>query len=227
MGTRVRTAIRRWVRDRGMGPFAFLEKLNGFLMFSAWTRANRCPWFVESRNQLYSRVNEQLIGSGPMDYLEFGVFRGESIRAWVGMHHNPESRFYGFDSFTGLPEAWEQGVTDKGAFNVHGKVPDIDDARVVFVSGYFQDTLGNFLDSVKLSKKLLIHMDADLYSSTLYVLTALNRHIEPGTVIIFDEFYSVNHEFRAFMDFISASRRTYRIVAATTDYVQVAVEILS
>ncbi len=52
-------------------------------------------------------------------------------------------------------------------------------------------------------------MDADLYSSTLYVLALLAPHIRLDDVTVFDEFGSIRmakHEFRAFEDFSSAFR---------------------
>ena len=38
-------------------------------------------------------------------YLEFGVFRGRTIRYWSRKLRHPETRLHGFDSFEGLPDA--------------------------------------------------------------------------------------------------------------------------
>src|SRR5258707_9706507 len=101
-------------------------------------RINRIPSFVnfvnEHRNvpifakrfDLYRHV-QNVIGAAPIDYLEFGVHRGESIREWSQLNIHPKSSFIGFDSFEGLPEAWDNlGV---GAFSTGGAVPCIDDSR--------------------------------------------------------------------------------------------------
>jgi O-methyltransferase len=75
------------------------------------------------------------------------------------------------------------------------------------------------------SWQLIIHNDSDLYSATLYVLTCANSIIVPGTVIIFDEFYSVMHEFRALEDYCASYMRSYEVIAATRNHVQIAIRV--
>jgi hypothetical protein len=138
--------------------------------------------------------------AGPaIDFLEFGVYTGNSIRFWSKINRDPHSRFIGFDSFEGLPENWTKKVT-KGAFYVGGAVPQIDDERISFVTGWFQNTLPGFLNEFMPRSRLIVHNDSDLYSSTLFTLASLHRFLVPGTVIIFDEYSSAMHEFRAFAD---------------------------
>src|SRR5215203_4484526 len=57
--------------------------------------------------------------SAPVTYLEFGVFEGYSIEYISRMYKDQNSRFYGFDSFTGLPEDWFKTM-GQGMFNVGG-----------------------------------------------------------------------------------------------------------
>ncbi len=104
-----------------------------------------------------------------------------------------------------------------------GNIPDIDDKRVNFVKGLFSDTLPDFIEKNKEtlnSKQLLIHLDADLYSSTFYVLQELRKYIKKGDLILFDEFFSfrnANTEFRSFFDFIVVFPFNYTAYAKTLE----------
>jgi len=106
---------------------------------------------------------------------------------------------------------------EAGAFDTGGKVPQIDDPRVSFQAGWFNDTLPRFLKSFAPKSRLVIHIDSDIYSSGLYVLTQLDSIAVPGTILIFDEFFSALHEFRAFRDYLSAYRRKLRALGCTGD----------
>ena len=86
-----------------------------------------------------------------------------------------------------------------GTFGTGGKLPPISDPRLEFIVGYFQDSLIPFLNRYPLRRRKIIHMDADLYSSTLYVLALLAPHLRSGDIVVFDEFGSLRmaqHEFR-------------------------------
>jgi O-methyltransferase len=178
------------------------------------------------RENLYSFINETCFrgGADPVDYLEFGVYKGASLRTWSGLNKNPSSRLFGFDSFEGLPENWVEGKP-KGTFSTEGNLPDITDSRVEFVVGWFQHSLPPFLSSYLPGSRLLIHNDSDLFSSTLYTLAMLDRFIQPGTIVIFDEFDAVLDEYRALMSYATSFLRNWRIIAATKDFQQTAVEI--
>src|SRR5262249_32741078 len=141
------------------------------------------------------------------------VYRGASILWWAQHHTHADSRFFGFDSFEGLPEDWElgRGGLKRGALSTEGQIPQTDDARVTFVKGWYQNTLPSFLKTFAPRARLVVHLDSDLYSSTLYALTSLNGILVPGSVLMFDEF--CNHEeFRACMDYIGAYGRHYRVI---------------
>ncbi len=184
--------------------------------------AGKCPTF-EHRYKMYEWLNQSVLQNVAIDYLEFGVFEGDSIRRWSELNSNPKSRFTGFDTFTGLPETWDTftGPVEGGYFNVGGAFPKINDARVSFVKGLFQESLPGFRQTFSTSDQLVVHIDADLYSATLYVLTYLNDLLKPGTVVVFDEFSSILHEFRAMEDYCASYMRKYEalaVVCSEVDY---------
>jgi O-methyltransferase len=185
----------------------------------------------ENRYLLYEWLNAAALGNCAIDYLEFGAYKGDSIRRWSELNGARNSRFWGFDTFTGLPETWDSFTETMkcGHFDAGGAVPNIDDRRVSFVKGLFQHTLRSFSHGFNPASQLVIHIDADIYSAALYVLTYMNDSIKPGTIIIFDEFSSALHEFRALEDYCAAYLRTYQVLAAVRSgvdyYSQIAIQM--
>lgn len=175
------------------------------------------------RSSFFEYLNREIIRNEQIEYLEFGVFEGDSILEWTRLNANPHSRFYGFDTFTGLPEDW--GSIQEGTFNVGGAIPDVDDHRATFISGLFQDSLCPFINEFTPVGRLVVNLDADLYSSTLYCLVKLDAFIERGSVLIFDEFWDLQHEYAAFDDYIRSHKRTYRPLGMTEGFQRFAVEI--
>ena len=188
---------------------ANLPKLETFLK----SHTEQYPFF-HNREKVYDFINKEIILNGQIQYLEFGVFKGESIKYWADINTDSRSKFYGFDTFTGLPEKWSNftGSLNANFFDTGGRCPNVDDTRVSFIKGLFQDTLPTFLNENEIDSQLVIHNDSDLYSANLYVLSYANDIIVPGTIIIFDEFSSMLHEFRALEDYCSSYMRDYEIV---------------
>jgi hypothetical protein len=146
-------------------------------------------------------------------YLEFGVYQGESIRYWSRLLKHPESLLHGFDSFEGLPEDFDprRGLY-KRAFDVGGTPPLLEDPRVSFSKGWFTDVLREY--QVPSHDQLVVTLDADLYSSTLFVLRHLDQHIVPGTFLYFDDMSQPDHEPRAFTDYMQESGKQFRLFGA-------------
>ncbi len=177
----------------------------------------------EERFNLHQFVIDEEIKNNAIEYLEFGVASGIAIKWWINKNTNPKTRFYGFDVFTGLPEDF--GVMKKHHYNTEGATPKVDDERVKFIKGMFQESLPGFLESYKAGQRKVIHMDADLYSSTLFVFTRLIPFLQKDDIIIFDEFGVPTHEFRAFTDIVSAYKLKYEVLGAINNYLQVAIKI--
>ncbi len=202
--------------------------------FSRWRAETPAPahndffsmdFTAEKRYNLYKYILEKEKLDGEICYLEFGVAFGHSFRWWVENNRDADSEFYGFDTFTGLPEQW--AFLKPGEMSTEGRTPEIDDNRYKFLVGLFQDTLPKFLKEFAANKKrLVINLDADLYTSTLYVLTRIAPYLKPGDILIFDEFGVPTHEFRAFEDFSKSYYLKYETLAAANNYYQVAMKIL-
>ena len=148
----------------------------------------------------------------PLDYLEFGVYRGESIRIVLSILPT-DCNVYVFDSFEGLPESWYYGIS-AGEFKV-GEVPGLTAPNLLFVKGWFEDTLAAFLAANALKQRLVVHMDADLYAPSIYVLRTLQHLLVPGTVMIFDEYWFIKDEWRALQEFSRETGKSFEYLATT------------
>ncbi len=154
--------------------------------------------------------------------LEFGVGRGKSMRM---IAPRVAGTVYGFDSFEGIQEHWNGNPIGSFAQSKLPKVPD----NVEFVKGYFDATLPGFLE--KHSDPIaFLHVDCDLYSSTVTIFESLGDRLQPGAIILFDEYYNFHrwkqHEFKGFQEFVAASGLTYEYIAFSVTGQQVAVRVL-
>ncbi len=200
--------------------------------FSLWANKQKkiayndfpSKWSYDKRYPLYETIikNESLSNT-VINYLEFGVADGHSFRWFVQQNSNPLSKFYGFDTFTGLPEDF--GVYKKGKFNTNNKVPEISDERVNFYQGLFQQTVPGFLLDLNNKNRNVIMLDADLYSATLYALSSLAPFLKKDDIIFFDEFAVPTHEFKAYHDFMQAYYLEFELIGAANNFYFVAFKV--
>lgn len=128
--------------------------------------------------------------------VEFGVYSGYSLGIIAA--HMP---VIGFDSFEGLPEDWREGFP-KGTFGdnegISLGVNLLPPAHSMIVPGWFEDTCPTF----PFPPLGLVHIDCDLYSSTVTALDAITPHLRGGAIIVFDEYHGYPgaeaHEAKAF-----------------------------
>jgi hypothetical protein len=220
----VKTIVKKRVRA--------LDIVNANADFSNFVvaHAGGAPRF-DYREDVYEYAASQLRPDTPVDFLEFGVWRGESLDRWSTLLPGKEHRFFGFDSFRGLPEDWRHGAGDgtftpRGTFDEGGVAPTFADDRIQIVDGLFQDTLTAFLNSYdRRGRQLVVHMDADLYSSTLFVLTTLDRVLRSGDMVVSDDFATLLDEFRAFSDYFAAYRRQFRVLATVPRVDKIALQL--
>lgn len=94
-------------------------------------------------------------------------------------------------------------------------MPIVDDPRVRFFAGWFEDTLPVY--QWPEHEVLVVMLDADLYSSTSTVLAAVREHLVPGSYLYFDQFHHRGDELRAFAEFLDEHDLRFRVVAATRE----------
>lgn len=157
-------------------------------------------------------------------FLEFGVFKGASVNFLA--KRLPHRRIHGFDSFEGLPEAWvHYGEKD---FSLGGKLPRVR-KNVRLHKGYFESTLPKWLNEHE-EKVAFLHIDCDLYSSTRTVLDGLGDRIQPGTVIVFDDYFNFpnweNDGHRALQEFQRETNLRYEVLGFAYKELAILVEAL-
>jgi hypothetical protein len=140
------------------------------------------------------------------DYVEFGVFEGDSfVPAYHYAHKylNNGMAFYAFDSFEGLPEP--AGIDASGHPRlVKGELSSggaerfrrmisrrgVDLRKVTLISGWYKDTLNVQLKKTLPIKAVAIaYIDCDFYGSTVPILNFIQEYMQDGTVLIFDDWF--------------------------------------
>lgn len=162
----------------------------------------------------------------PGDYLEFGVARGTSLISAFDIARNnhtfDQMRFFAFDSFRGLPSGEGDFVAGDMAYAQNTFMSFIERAgvdleRVRTTQGFFDKTLTAELAAVLRiahGRAHIVHIDCDLYQSTVPVLDFIAPLLGAGSVIIFDDWFSFDQEpnpaeygeQRAFAEWIERSK---------------------
>ena len=146
-------------------------------------------------------------------FLEFGVYKGNSINLFAKYLKNIDAKIYGFDSFVGLKDEWiTNNFHAKGHFNLNKNQPKIL-SNIELIDGWVEDTIDNFIEK-NIEKKIgFVHFDMDTYSSTKLILEKIKKYLEPGAIILFDEFYGFpnweRYEFKAFKEVFSNKEFKY------------------
>ena len=138
--------------------------------------------------------------------LEFGVRFGTTINHISRQTRDP---VHGFDSFEGLPEAWEG--ESKGLYTTNSELPPVN-SNVILNKGWFEDTLPEFCKEHQENVRFM-NVDCDIYSSTRTIFDNLGDRITKGSVIVFDEYICNPHwrddEYKAFQEFVAENNINY------------------
>ncbi len=190
-----------------------LQTMHNYVETGAWWKANGMAdgERIETRNDAFRLAAREVAGKKVL-YLEFGVWRGASMKFWSKLLTHPEAMLHGFDSFEGLPEDWSAGY-GKGSFSVEGAIPAIDDPRVRFFKGWFDDTLPQYRPPEH--DVLFVNCDADLYTSTKTILTHARPWLKVGDYLYFDEFHHAHGERNAFEEFVQTTGYRFAVVGSS------------
>jgi hypothetical protein len=177
----------------------------------------RLPFLSELFNQGLSKNLGLLAGFHLLsrsaiegDYLEFGVFRGETFRnairaaqqAYRSTHAGRfAGRFVAFDSFQGLPRVASTGdgvnPYAAGEFSASRAVFERTLGRLAervpieVVAGWFDATLTpQTAERLRLHRAAFVNVDCDLYESTVPVLEFVTPLLQTGTILYLDDWFS-------------------------------------
>jgi O-methyltransferase len=165
----------------------------------------------------FRELIERAIREGiPGDVLEAGVWRGGAsilARAVLAAHGAEDRRVIVADSFEGLPPPSDEFPADAGAefhtlpelavsleevkanFDRFGLL----DERVVFLKGWFRDTMP-LVDADALA---VLRLDGDMYESTICPLVHLYDRVSPGGWVIVDDYQLMPQCRQAVRDFFA------------------------
>jgi O-methyltransferase len=159
------------------------------------------------------------------DYLEFGVFNGNSIGSMVLARESagiPSMRLFGFDSFEGLPAGSEEedaGVWKTGFYACSFEKMqqcllrrNIDQKDITWVRGWYNETLNQeTVEKLNLHKIALIFIDCDTYSSSKAVLDFIAPFAVEPMIVCLDDWKAHDldiknlGEYKAFNEFLDCN----------------------
>jgi O-methyltransferase len=157
---------------------------------------------VRMRNLRYA-CETVLLDGVEGDFIETGVWRGGAcilMRAILEAYGDRTRRVFVADSFAGLPppdpekfpaDAGDQHHTRTQLKVSRAEVEDnfrrfgLLDKRVIFLEGWFKDTL----PEAPIDRLAVLRLDGDMYESTIEALDALYHKVQYGGFVIVDDYF--------------------------------------
>ena len=177
------------------------------------------PWFGYTMighrrlDNIQMCVEDVLRNKVPGDLIETGAWRGGAtifMRALLKAHGNTQRKVWVADSFAGLPVPSKRddalNLSDYNPLKVsldqvkaNFRMFDLLDEQVVFLEGWFCDTLPN----VPIENVAVLRLDGDMYTSTMDSLRHLYHKVSKGGYVIVDDYYSWPDCRRAVTEFLT------------------------
>lgn len=159
---------------------------------------------IKRLNNIADLSRTVLVENVPGDFIETGVWRGGVcilMRGALKAYGDTRRKVYVADSFQGLPPPDEKNYPADAGQNIHTftflsvsqeQVADnfraygLLDEQVVFVKGWFKDTL----PTLAAESFSLVRLDGDLYESTIQGLENLYPKLSAGGFLVVDDYGS-------------------------------------
>lgn len=137
------------------------------------------------------------------DFIETGVWRGGAcilIKGVLEAYGDDARSVFVADSFAGLPRPDADNFPADAGDNFHSFAElqisrtDVEDnfrrfglldERVIFLEGWFKDTLPN----APIDQLAVLRLDGDMYESTIQALDALYHKVSYGGFVIVDDYF--------------------------------------
>ena len=171
-------------------------------------------------------IDYQTVSQG--DYFEFGIFKGHTLYSAQKIAKElriDSMRFFGFDSFQGLPEVKDVDQTEEEPFyegqyacskeDVLEKMDQYgtDWTRTFLIEGFFDQSLNERTrQTYGMKKAAIVLVDCDLYASTVDVLNFVEPMLLDKSILIMDDWNAFGKDDnrgqrRAFAEFLAGNER--------------------
>lgn len=189
-------SISRWIR--GFLVFAkSRHKFSSWKLYMLSDEVNKFQHITEAINYLrIAGANNRL----PHTYFEFGCHSGRTFSTAMNAANYlkmEDCEFHAFDSFGGLPATSnDDGYFEAGTFTTS----ETDFLKIIkrrtgenlpsssLHKGFYSESLTEDLQQ-SLPKAGLIHVDVDLYSSTIELFNFIKPLLCDGSIVLFDDWY--------------------------------------
>jgi O-methyltransferase len=213
--------------------------VNGLRRHRKYRRYTMLEASTYSKNLMLARKVADIDGC----VVECGTWKGGML-AGIAEVLGPDRRYFGFDSFEGLPPAkeidgnaalaWQSDTVSPNFHeNCRASVRDAEAAlklsgakHVELVAGWFDRTLPSWAAPQPIA---LLRLDADWYDSTRICLDALMPQMAAGGLVIVDDYYTWDGCARAVHDWITETQTPVRIRQAHNDvcYFHIDAEVIA